>query len=836
MIEEALLKSNYLGKDGFIWWIGQVAPAKVWDIPEKIDIVTAGSWAYRCKVRIVGYHTYNRQELPDEDLPWAQIMLSATDGNAQGGLGKSHKLVGGETVFGFFLDGDDSQQPVVMGLLHRDKNVKSFPESDIAFRPFEGNDESLGSRVSQGLTKVQSELNPKQKLTDDQTSPPKIIGGGIKPPIGVDLGSDKKSGKDKIFYVDQQLDIIKQKTDAVTILKENGCENNVIGQITRAIQDFIAVVNGLEGYIDAYVNPLLNTVVDITNQIRRTARIITGTIKFIINNFRSTIMKFVGDLFTKFIGLIVPLPQQTPISEATKNILNIIFCIFEKLLDLLLDYLLDMLRGMVGRTINAPLCAAEQFTSSILSKLMDIIENLLEPVMSGLDWLMGGISQIKSILSTASSIASQILNFIGCDSLKCKTPSEWSIKFGPKRSGIDNWNRVLSDMNVLGGLNDNIESSLGSLSLYGYESSVFRDCTRKTKNPKNQEDVTDTGKVYPYCIPPVVQIFGDGSGAQAVPIVGNDGKILSVKIINSGFGYSKPPSISIVDKTNNGSGAKTLGSISGGKLNQVYLTRSGNNYCPVDLSSVFVNPSYLVTADRYSIFEGETVTYTISTKNVNDGTVLSYYLGGDITPSDIEGSSKGKITIRSNTANVSVKVRQDSINESPEQMFFDLEDSSGTIVARTIVLISNRLSPILSPFPTDPVQAPPGTTIPTGEGTTPGDILDELSSNVSVGVGTNIVGIITDIAVLNPGIGYTSGDTIAVGPCVFTPVLTPNGSIIGIQSITCPNNFDTLPTAIINSQTGQGADLYPVLEYQPQLSTALRIINQVGILTVVDCI
>ena len=30
MLEGSLLKSNYLGKDGFIWWIGQIAPKDVW--------------------------------------------------------------------------------------------------------------------------------------------------------------------------------------------------------------------------------------------------------------------------------------------------------------------------------------------------------------------------------------------------------------------------------------------------------------------------------------------------------------------------------------------------------------------------------------------------------------------------------------------------------------------------------------------------------------------------------------------------------------------------------------------------------------------------------------
>jgi len=836
MIDDALLKSNYLGKDGFIWWIGQVAPAKVWDIPEKVDIVTGGSWAYRCKVRIIGYHTYNKKELPDKDLPWAQIMLGATDGSAQGGLGKSHKLVGGETVFGFFLDGDDSQQPVVIGVIHRDKNVKSFPESDIAFQPFEGNDTTLGSTVAQGQTKIQPTVDPKQGDAKEEESPPTIIGGKIENPISVDLGSDRNSGKDKIFYVDKQLDIIQKEVGSITITKENGCDNNIIGKITRAIQDFITIVNGLEGYIDAYVDPVLNTIIDITNEIKRTARIITGVIKFIINNFRSTIMKLVGDLFGKFIALVLPLPQHTPVAEATKNIMNIIFCIFEKLIDLLLDFLLDMLKGLVGRAINAPLCAAEQFTSAILSKLMDKIEELLEPVMSGLDWLLGGLSQIKGILSQVSSIANQILNFIGCDSLKCKTPSEWSLKFGPKRAGIDNWNNVLGNMNVLKGVNDNIDNALGSLSLYGYEGSVFRDCTKKVKTPKGQDDLTDTGKVYPYCVPPKIEIFGDGSGAKAVPIVSKDGSIISVKIINSGFGYSKPPRISIVDKTNHGSGAKASASISRGRITQIYLTRSGTGYCPPDLSSEFDIPSYLVTADRYTFFEGETVTYTIFTQNVKDNTSLSYMLGGDITSNDIEGSMNGSVTIKSNTAQVKVKIRQDSIQESVEQMFFDLQDTSGVIVARTIVNISNRLSPILTPIPDDPIQTPPGTPVSTGVGTFPKEIFDNVIPP-GPGVGTDIVGIITSIVVENPGIGYSTGDVIQVGLCTFTPIVTPNGSIVGIQSITCANIFDALPNAIINSQNGEGADLYPVLEYLPQLSILPRvIINQVGILTVVDCV
>ena len=40
-------------------------------------------------------------------------------GDGTGGRGETMALVGGETAIGFFLDGEEAQQPVVMGLLHR---------------------------------------------------------------------------------------------------------------------------------------------------------------------------------------------------------------------------------------------------------------------------------------------------------------------------------------------------------------------------------------------------------------------------------------------------------------------------------------------------------------------------------------------------------------------------------------------------------------------------------------------------------------------------------------------------------------------------------------------
>ena len=94
-----------MGKDGFIWWQGVVE--------DRHDPLYLG----RCRVRILGWHTDNKAEMPTESLPWCypvQPIISA----AQTGVGISPTgPVEGTWVVGFFRDGEDAQEPVFFGTL-----------------------------------------------------------------------------------------------------------------------------------------------------------------------------------------------------------------------------------------------------------------------------------------------------------------------------------------------------------------------------------------------------------------------------------------------------------------------------------------------------------------------------------------------------------------------------------------------------------------------------------------------------------------------------------------------------------------------------------------------
>ena len=65
--------------------------------------------------------------------------MPVTAGGASGGMSNSVNFSGGEFVFGFFLDGEDSQQPIVMGIFDKSAQInqsKSIPE--VGFTPFSG--------------------------------------------------------------------------------------------------------------------------------------------------------------------------------------------------------------------------------------------------------------------------------------------------------------------------------------------------------------------------------------------------------------------------------------------------------------------------------------------------------------------------------------------------------------------------------------------------------------------------------------------------------------------------------------------------------------------------
>ncbi len=98
--------SSNIGRDGFIWWIGIVEGT---DDPLQLG---------RCRVRCFSFHPkrinttkIEEQPVPPEHLPWATVLIP---GNLHNFYGRPNA---GDWVMGFFIDGAEAQEPIILGIL-----------------------------------------------------------------------------------------------------------------------------------------------------------------------------------------------------------------------------------------------------------------------------------------------------------------------------------------------------------------------------------------------------------------------------------------------------------------------------------------------------------------------------------------------------------------------------------------------------------------------------------------------------------------------------------------------------------------------------------------------
>jgi len=116
----SLFNSDVLGAN-FLWWIGQITDDSYWR--DNIMAAKFGNkdtipgWGMRYKVRIMGIHDQGETAIPPEDLPWANIMYPVTAGTGLYNSFQTSNLRQGMFVFGFYMDGQNMQMPVIMGCL-----------------------------------------------------------------------------------------------------------------------------------------------------------------------------------------------------------------------------------------------------------------------------------------------------------------------------------------------------------------------------------------------------------------------------------------------------------------------------------------------------------------------------------------------------------------------------------------------------------------------------------------------------------------------------------------------------------------------------------------------
>ena len=189
-----LFNSGVLGSN-FLWWIGQIADDSYWRdniIPGKFpNKESIPGWGRRYKVRIMGVHDQGETAIPAENLPWANVMYPITAGSGIGNAFQTSALRQGMFVFGFWMDGQNMQTPVIMGVLGNnaqtplptgpieENKVTNTQPGNLAYSGYaDGKDPKTGTA---------KEKVPDSGLVTEKPKADDIAKEGAAPPPGVGL-------------------------------------------------------------------------------------------------------------------------------------------------------------------------------------------------------------------------------------------------------------------------------------------------------------------------------------------------------------------------------------------------------------------------------------------------------------------------------------------------------------------------------------------------------------------------------------------------------------------------------------------------------------------------
>jgi hypothetical protein len=569
-MDQSLLKSNFVGRDGFLWWIGQVAPEG--SQKKQLD---KGGWGNRRKVRIMGYHPSNEADLPNDDLPWAQVLLSTSDGSGAGNYATSIKISPGDSVFGFFMDGDNAQLPVIIGVFGKTKEGASKEEFRLPFQPFTG----YTSKITNDDSKLRNNQT-NEATTEAQESP-------VHSPPQV------ANSNDKISYFGGIGDTLQlgttipgSKIDKISTEMQNAI---------KFLQDLKSYPNLAQEWIDAQVEKLCQ---EISKKIQGiTTEIVGGTVNGTYEKIIPALEGGAKSVYTSTYENIFASTQsisaahlagakaQAATIEPVKQLQKLIPCLINSIISQLGSLIGDMVCALLKNVANVVNCVIDQFVAGILNAIIDLITTGMSAVLGVLGVLLSFSN--FNLLDTVKNLAEGLLGIRL--SLNCGEEPEnpddmvqkWQIGSGPVQSSSFDVNNILSLANnataLAGGSQiplSALESVVGPLDFLSPNISV----------PDFNSALSSCfGGTPTTCNPPIINIFGGGgSGASALPIfgsiLGDTGSIIGAIMTSSGSGYSYPPFVSISDNCGSGYGAVGQSVIENGQVTGIYFTSEGEGY------------------------------------------------------------------------------------------------------------------------------------------------------------------------------------------------------------------------------------------------------------------
>jgi len=621
--------TNFFGRDPMQWWIGQVTdPDKgEWgDAYERVRAIDGEEvYSFRCRVRIVGYHG-NDKDLPDKDLPLAHILLPSNT-TTIGGCGRTVQYQGGEVVVGFFMDGEDAQQPVIFGTLFKQTFVKD------------------------GLTS--SMFNRKNQIDFIPYTPPKVR---------------QRSGKHRFFsqspwpggFSDGESVktlAMKQMEAATNITVPNfsPCEDNEISKISETIKSFTRKMETLQQLNEqsTYVDPIYGGIVDIQSEIKIASNRIHNSMTKLIRRGRSWLIQETLDKLDKTMENKVDKFNQVVLGQATNALTSVIFCNIEKIQDGLKDYLSKSLENMIGQVLDVPTCGVENFMGDMFGQINNILDTSLGNMFEQLNNIQGGgIALPSETFSKAIRFANILTNILDCDKVNCPESQVFSSKNGVSKGIEENFDNIIDKI----GLNSKLTPMLENIDNAIEASPSAPDCNTNVLK----------------CGPPRVDFIGSsGQGASGNAVVNALGQIIGVAINGPGLGFKEPPLLSFFDGCDKGSGAGGYARLNeDGTIADVVITNPGSDFLPNTTETDLDGNVKEIAPDPNANYDGEQSYVTSLGDVVVENTGFGYddndtasVEGGSIAPADdtLPGDATGDIIQKPGQAQVELNIQDGQI-------------------------------------------------------------------------------------------------------------------------------------------------------------------------------
>jgi len=627
-IEESLVKSSFLGRDGYRWWIGQVPPG---------SSPTIDTWGERVPVRIIGYHTLDGTVLPDSDLPLALICKPTTVGadNRQ-----SSAIAGGEIVVGCFIDGDDGQQPLITGYIDKYVNENSTSIQD----------------------SIQSNSTQLQSVPYSDPARWRIIGGEEDPdplsilseqglsanPVGVQTsylqaGDDTKDAAP----IPSIPSTISYEISNTSISGPNNCGNDIASRIQVELTKLTIILKQIKQYYQVYVEGTVNKLTNLVDEIQATIENIAAIMRTLVQRVRNYLLRKLRNLLKDALEIILGDVLKDIRDSIIAKILNALFCAIQKTIEDLPLLIADFIAAIIGRVFSVPICAAEQFINALVNNIILGIEEAISPILDEINDILGGVLEVGGEIFAAID---QVLGIFGllCLEKDCVEITKFKASpFGiPVVAGKDQYEKFLSQVtlgDVSGSATDWLEKSGFGLNddFSAFGQGVLGESSCNT---------------YPAtCGPPFIDIFGGATAQQAIAsaVVNQAGQVIGAVIENAGSRYLTPPFITFRDPCERGKYASAYGIINSefGTLERIVITNPGYGYLPasdgttsLDRTPTRPDPNFV----SEQLDTGEVITYPDPTGNTvtptpqaPDGTDIGVGIPGTTT---VPGSPTGSDT------------------------------------------------------------------------------------------------------------------------------------------------------------------------------------------------